>query len=96
MGSKLKKRIGWSTALFSMCVLLFAAGVWGHRGDVIRFAFFLTIALIAALHLVGTGMLMQLDERFDRLEKLLREKAECEDNNKSNKGPETDKSKNEE
>jgi len=78
MKSKLKKRIGWSTALFVMCVVLFAAGLWGHRGDMIRFTFFLTIALIAALHLVGMGMLMQLDERFDRLEKLLGKQSQGE------------------
>ena len=78
MKNKLKKRIAWSTALFLMCFFLFAAGLWGHRGDVIRFAFFLTMALIAAFHLVGMGMLMQLDERFDRLEKLLDKQSQTE------------------
>lgn len=76
MSNKLKKRIGWSTILFGMSFFLFAAGIWGHRGDVIRFAFFLTMALIAALHLVGMGMLMQLDGRFDRLEKLLGDRSQ--------------------
>ena len=71
MSSKLKKRIARWTALFGMAFFLSVAGFWGHRGDVIRFALFLTMALIAALHFVGMGMLMWLDERFDRLEKLL-------------------------
>jgi len=83
MKSKLKKKIGWSTILFSMCFFLSVAGVWGHRGDMIRFALFLTIALIAALHLVGMSMLMQLDERFDRLEKLLGKQSQSEKEEKN-------------
>lgn len=55
--------------------LLLVAAFWGNAGDEVRFMVFLATAIIVGLQFPGLIVVQKLEERFDRLEELLKERS---------------------
>ena len=80
-----KNLIKMFVPIIASCFVLFVAGLWGHRGDRVRFFYFLIVAIVVALPFPGLIVAQKLDERFDRLEEILKDKKQVEKKEDSNR-----------
>jgi len=64
--------------LLLACFFLFAAWIWAYRGDWARFALFGILTIMVAMWFPALILCRKIDERFERLEKILSDKNQGE------------------
>lgn len=71
---KLKRSLITISPVLLACFFLLIACFWLYYKEWGRFCFFFTGSIIVAMWMPGVIVRQKLDERFDRLESLLKEK----------------------
>jgi fatty acid desaturase len=65
------------------CFFLCVAWIWGNREDWVRFRIFLVASIIVAMWFPAVLICQKLDNRFDRLEELLKNDEQSESGEKT-------------
>jgi hypothetical protein len=66
------------TSVLLACFPLFFAWIWAYRGDWARFALFGILTIMVAMWFPALIICRKIDERFERLEKILSDKNQGE------------------
>ncbi len=64
--------------IFIACFLLLVAAIWGNRGDWVRAGFLAIMGIIVSMGFPAGLLCRKIDERFERLEKILDKKNQSE------------------